>query len=499
MRDAGMTNPGTSACFQGIGALCQMFDNHIAQLGKLKETALRTEHELRSKITSMEQEKREYDEKIRRLEQEVCVLKGNGVVLEGGLSQPQRTVPDEGEDWKRKYEEMRKECNTLQELHSKRNLCSNCKTGPGSELPVSSEKISTEEDLPVTMEHKLYLSDKVSGNNIKHVLRHLSVPDTDVENIYYAHHDPKECCIQGLKKWMENKGQKATVGALIKGLLKCNLRNVAEDFCVSHNLHQLLQQIGQLDDPVPPPVSPLSPRSPEVVHFDAADAPSSPPACPSSASPLHVILWPHLRHPTCLEDLDQELIECDDFTSDQLQKITRRKIFQNESQREEFLKACRAGNVIPVLNELVRRLSATQSMDQSPIMMILGKMLCKLNRKDIRKVLISYLHSGAIGPSMDRKIYIRDLNYRTQSNIGKELSKSQPNDLHDWQGLASDIGCSESIELFAKKDLPGMAVLQTWRTRNEATVGKLYEWAAKGQRWDIVRIMEKDMSNDMGA
>ncbi|XP_030837945.1 uncharacterized protein LOC115922700 [Strongylocentrotus purpuratus] len=231
MRDADMTNPGTSACFQGIGALRQMFDYHI-------ETALRTEHELRSKITSMEQEKREYDEKIRKLEQEVLVVKGNGLELEGGLSQPQRTVPDEGEDWNGKYEEMRKECKTLkEELHSKRNLCSNCNTGPGSES--CSGQISTEEDLPVTMEHKLYLSDKVSGNNIKHVLRHLSVPDTDVENIYYAHHDPKECCIQGLKKWMENKGKKATVGALIKGLLKCGLRNVAEQFCVIHKLHQL--------------------------------------------------------------------------------------------------------------------------------------------------------------------------------------------------------------------------------------------------------------------
>lgn len=40
-----------------------------------------------------------------------------------------------------------------------------------------------------------------------------------------------------------------------------------------------------------------------------------------------------------------------------------------------------------------------------------------------------------------------------------------------------------------------MEVLQTWRTRNEATVGKLYEWAVQGQRWDILRIMEQDMSN----
>lgn len=64
------------------------------------------------------------------------------------------------------------------------------------------------------------------------------------------------------------------------------------------------------------------------------------PACPASASPLHVVLWPHLRHPTCngLEDLDLELTECDDFTSDQLKKLAGRKIFQNDSQREEFLK-----------------------------------------------------------------------------------------------------------------------------------------------------------------
>ena len=33
-----------------------------------------------------------------------------------------------------------------------------------------------------------------------------------------------------------------------------------------------------------------------------------------------------------------DLTECDDFTSDQLKKLPRKKIFQNDSQREEFLK-----------------------------------------------------------------------------------------------------------------------------------------------------------------
>ncbi|XP_054754682.2 uncharacterized protein LOC129260748 isoform X2 [Lytechinus pictus] len=486
-KDAGMTDPGTSSCIKGLGALCLMFDSHIAQLDKLKETALRTEQDLGSKVTRLEQKNREQDEKIRRLEQENILLKGNCHISNGEKDQQHTSRSDETIDWKKKYEEMRKECEKLKGelrlINSMRNSGSLC----NSEAGAKQDEISAEEESPVTMDHQLYISEKVPASDFKHILRHLSVNDTDVKNIYNENRDDaKECIIQGLEKWRKIKGTKATVGALVQGLLKGHQRDVAEEFCEKNNLHQLQKKIGLSNA-----------TGNEEVDFPGSDFTAAP-VCPSDR-PLHITVWTHLIHPTptSLEELDQELSECDLFTSDQLKQITKRKFFQNDSEREEFLRVCGDGNVIVVLHELVRRLSSRNETDQSTVMMDLGKLLRKLGRKDIRSVLITYLQSGVIGPSIDEKVYYRDrdLCYRTRNEIGHQLSERQPNDFHDWRCFASDVGFSQQISKFERSSNPGSEVLKTWGTSNEATIGRLYGWAVKEQRWDIVKIMEKDMSN----
>ncbi|XP_071481460.1 uncharacterized protein [Diadema antillarum] len=358
-------------------------------------------------------------------------------------------------------------------------------------LPSIQQKSSEALQL-VEVDHAYDLADRVSVPQFRHVLRKLHVSDTDIANLDMNRSDAKEFFVQGIQLWKSEAGGKANVQALIKALLDLKLCLQAQEFC--NHFGFVCPQ--EEKDERPSQIS---------VSQDSIDGVADSPAVLTPAyipkSKLDTILHPFLLDPSGFDDLNQGLSNQSSFDEEEVEKFA--KLSNIKSCDYDLFKS-----VISVGGETVgpdvmleawaevevQKTPLSRSREQS--VHSLGKVLRELQRRDIRHILVSHLESGLLGPWLDNKVFFRDkrVPYSFARDLGHLLSSSTIGQA-DWRIFASDVGFSEHIKQFERRQTPGMEVLDAWKTRKESTIGYLYSWAKEKDRMDIVKMLEEGVKN----
>ena len=74
------------------------------------------------------------------------------------------------------------------------------------------------------------LPDNIGPNKWKDLARALGFHQASIDNIQHEKGNSKECCIEVLVRWLQQKGKAATAGKLAEALTKTGLRNLADRF-----------------------------------------------------------------------------------------------------------------------------------------------------------------------------------------------------------------------------------------------------------------------------
>ncbi|XP_071497135.1 uncharacterized protein [Diadema antillarum] len=118
--------------------------------------------------------------------------------------------------------------------------------------------------------------------------------------------------------------------------------------------------------------------------------------------------------------------------------------------------------------------------------------LAKACRKiKVYPILRKHLKDGVAGPAIARQTYLRAIPFTLKNQLVQELDVRR-DDGKDWRALAQFVGYNEKIRLWQQKDSPAELVWETWKTRNVATVGALYDWAVNNERTDLAAVLEAE-------
>ncbi|XP_072179701.1 uncharacterized protein [Diadema setosum] len=118
--------------------------------------------------------------------------------------------------------------------------------------------------------------------------------------------------------------------------------------------------------------------------------------------------------------------------------------------------------------------------------------LAKACRKiKVYHILRKHLKDGVAGPAIARQTYLRAIPFTLKNQLVQELDVKR-GDGKDWRALAQFVGYNDKIRLWQQKDSPAELVWETWKTRNVATVGALYDWAVNNERTDLAAVLEAE-------
>lgn len=289
--------------------------------------------------------------------------------------------------------------------------------------------------------------------------------------------NPLEQRIEGIKLALESiSGDRIT--ALVAALQKCRLNCLVETFCKEFNLE--------------PPAS-KDASSCVVPHVKL---PSSTSLDDVPQNDLETVLQPFLKDPKNIHRLTVELSrDLADFTKTQLKQFTTAFQLWKKEDRDKLQKECTNRGLLEVLNcwaSIERQRSAVGG-NAAQGVEYLARALLKCGRTNILLKLKNHIHNGVVGPTISRTTYLRDISYSLRLDLIQHLGLKKE-DRADWRGLTELIGYGDKVEIWEQQGKPAELLWGVWRTRNDATAGKLYDWAVEKGRLDIAGKLEQDIN-----
>ncbi|XP_068725419.1 ankyrin-2-like [Montipora capricornis] len=100
------------------------------------------------------------------------------------------------------------------------------------------------------------LPDNIGPNKWKDLARALGFRQASINIIQHEKGNSKECCIEVLVRWLQQKGKAATAGKLAEALTKTGLQNLADKFPIKPSNTNRIQdavsclQSDKIEDPV---------------------------------------------------------------------------------------------------------------------------------------------------------------------------------------------------------------------------------------------------------